>query len=245
LVQNLALCAPDNFRDLDGNPVDQAAALLEAFKVLRSGFSFAARKIDDPRQLRVMRELIEMSFEAYVAGDAKTGAHTLQECDGLIWSSRRVRLKYVVEAERRAFGDVTTYANVQVSRYPCQGTADDVQPNEAKLYALANARCLESFSRREDFKPFILVLEKSGTVRELKSRSWKGAKKDLRTLAIQGKISAFVKAEVVASGMRGVLVYTIEAPNRPQISVLCLVQNYVCESPRFHLDDPSVLVDED
>ena len=245
LWTTIVLCAPDRFRDLDGQPVDQRKALDEAFDVLRSGFSFVERKIKDPRQVRILRELLVMSYEAYVSGDAKTGAHSLQECEGLIWKSRSGRLKYVVEAERRAFGEVVTYVQVEVSPLPCEGTAADMSQHENQLYDAAHRRCLDYFSRREDFKPFLLVLEPDGTVRDLKSRSWKKGQEEVWSLVGERKCLGFVRAEVVVSGMSGVVIYTIEAPNRPQKSIRCLVNSYICEAPHYHLDHPSVLIDDE
>jgi hypothetical protein len=241
----IVLCAPDGFRDLDSQPVDQREALDEAFDVLRSGFVFVERKIKDRRQVRIMRELLEMSYEAYVSSDTKAGAHSLQECEGLIWQSRAGRIKYAVEAERRAFGEVITYAHVKISPLPYEGTAADLSRHETQLYDAAQRCCLDYFSRQEDFKPILLVLEPDGTVRDLKSRSWKKGQEELRSLVRGSRCLGFVRAEVAVSGMSGVLVYTIETPNQPQKSVRCLVKNYICEAPRYHLDHPYVLIDDE
>jgi hypothetical protein len=238
---SIVLYAPDRFQDLDGNPVDQRAALEEAYEVLRSGFEFVVRKVNNPRQIRIMRELIEMSYEAYLAGDTKMGAHALQECEGLIWPSRSSKLKYVVEAERRAYGDVQTYADVTVSPYPYEGTESDLTPTELQLYAEAHRRCLEFFARQEDFKPFVLVLTAAGGVSQLKQQSWKKTKELIQSMVGEGESTGFVRSEVFVSGMSGVLTHTIETKDRPQISIRSLVQNYVCEPAHFHLDDPIVL----
>jgi hypothetical protein len=242
---SIVLCAPDRFCDLDGQPLDQREALEEAFDVLRSGFTFVERKIKDSRQVRIMRELLEMSYEAYVSGDTKAGAHTLQECEGLIWQSRGSRLKYVVEAERRAFGEVVTYAHVNVSPLPYEGTVADLSEHETQLYEAAQMRCLDFFSKEQDFKPFLLVLKPEGTLREIKSRSWKKGQEEVRSLVRGGECLGFVRTEVVVSGMSGVLIHTIETPRRPQKSIRCLVNNYICEAPHYHLDHPCVLVDDE
>lgn len=238
---SIVLHAPDDFQDFDGNVVNQRQALEEAYDVLRAGFVFVERKIKDPRQLRILRELIEMSYQSYLARDVKSGAHTLQECEGLIWPSRLARLKYVVEAERRAFGEVVSFAHVKVSPYPYEGSESDLTPGEAQLRSEADRRCIDFFAKHEDFKPFVLVLSRSGDVRQLKLQSWKKSKDEILSLVAEGNCMGFVKSEVVVSGMSGVLIHTIETPRRPQISVRSLVRNYVCEPPRFHLDDPSVL----
>jgi hypothetical protein len=239
----ILLSAPDEFRSYDDREIDQKAALEEAFEVLRSGFHFAERKVKEPRAVRIMRELIEMAQEAYRAGDTKTGAHTLQECEGMIWPSYRQRAKYAVEAERRAFGEVVTYAGVTVSPYPYEGSEQDLTDSQSLLYAAARTRCLDHLAQEQDFKPFVLLLEADGTVRELNSRSWKKAKDEIRDLVAQGKVLGFVRAQATPSGMHGIVIYQLEAPNAPQVSVRSLVRNYQSDSPRFHLDDPSVLGD--
>ncbi len=237
----ILLSAPDEFRSYDDREIDQKAALDEAFEVLRSGFHFAERKVKEPRAVCIMRELIEMAHEAYMSGDAKTGAHTLQECEGMIWPSHRQRVKYAVEAERRAFGEVVTYAGITVSPYPYEGTEQDLTDPQLQLYTAARARCLGHFARQEDFKPFVLVLDAKGTIQELKSRSWKKAKDEIRDLVAREDIFGFVRAEATPSGMYGIVIYQLEAPNAAQVSVRSLVKNYQCEAPRFHLDEPAVL----
>lgn len=237
----ILLSAPDGFRSYVDREVDQAAALDDAFDVLRSGFRHVERKVKEPRTLRILRELIAMSHEAYRAGDRKTGAHVLQECEGMIWPSHRQRVKYAVEAERRAFGEVVTHAGVTVSPYPYEGTAQDLTDVQSTLYAAARARCLDHFARRADFRPFVLILDDEGTVRELKSRSWKKARDDIRALVERGEAVGFVRAEVAVSGLSGVLAYQLEVPAAPLVSVRCLVEDYRCGSPRFHLDEPQVL----
>lgn len=67
-----------------------------------------------------------MSHEAYSEGDSKRGSHVLQEAEGLVWQSRASRLKHVVEAERRAFGDVVLFKDVVVSPYPYEGSEEDL-----------------------------------------------------------------------------------------------------------------------
>lgn len=232
--------APDHFHSFDDAPVNQAVALEEAFNALRSGFRFVDRKEKDQRKKRIMRELIEMSHEAFLAGDRKTGAHTLQECEGMIWPSRAQRVKYAVAAERRAFGEVVTYADVKVSPHPYEGSEADMSPSMQTLYAAARKRCLESFAQQKDFAPFVLVLEASKSVREIRHRSWKSARQDIQSLASRGEIQGYVRAQVVVSGMSGVLICDLEQPRHPHISARSLVNNYVCDMPRFHLDDPQV-----
>jgi hypothetical protein len=96
--------APDGFVPMGDEVLDQAQALRDGFDDLRDGFHLVQEKIEDERQRRIVRELIEMSFEAYAAGDAKTGVLVLGEAEGMIWNVRARPVKFAVEAERRAFG---------------------------------------------------------------------------------------------------------------------------------------------
>lgn len=236
---SVILSAPDRFSSFDETPLNQQETLREAFDVLRSGFHLV--KVKEARRRRIMQELIEMSYEAYSTGDAKAGAHILQECEGMIWPSRAQRIKYAVAAEQRAFGEVVTYAGVKVSSFPYEGTELDLSSGMKKLYAAAQDRCTAAFARHEDFKPFVLLLGTDESIREIKSRSRKAADAEVQSLAKRGEAQAYLRAEVVVSGMHGVLIYDIEAVGQPHVSVRCLVSDYVCESSRFHLDEPNVL----
>lgn len=87
----ILLSAPSDFSEYDEKTTtmvkvpDQAGALKEAYETLISGFQFAERKLKDEQLVHIVRELIEMAFEAYWAGDGKRGNHTLQEAEGMIW----------------------------------------------------------------------------------------------------------------------------------------------------------------
>ena len=85
---SLVLSAPDRFREIRSNAlfINQKKALRDAFDDIRANFDFARRKLKDERLIRIAEELIEMSLEAYLAGDSKKGAHALQECEGMIWT---------------------------------------------------------------------------------------------------------------------------------------------------------------
>ena len=91
------LHAPADFKEYDDvtrtmvRVADQAGALETAYNRLLSGFQFAERKLKDERLSSIVRELIEMAFEAYRAGDGKRGNHTLQEAEGMIWTGSRMR----------------------------------------------------------------------------------------------------------------------------------------------------------
>jgi hypothetical protein len=151
---SIVLSAPDQFHGFGDEPVDQAAELEKRFRWLRDGFFYVERKVKDEQLCRILLELIQMSHEAYLAGDRKTGAHVLQECEGMIWKSGAGRPKYVVEAERRAFGRVVRFNDVVVSPYPLEGTVESLGRDQKVLLAHAQAHVMRLLEAREEFKFF-------------------------------------------------------------------------------------------
>jgi hypothetical protein len=251
------LSAPDRFHDLYGHGLvqDQHGALREAFDDLREGFSFAEKKLKDDRLTKIARELIEMSFESYVAGDSKKAAHSLQECEGMIWPGSRLRVKHAVEAERRAFGEIVTYAGVRISPYPYEGTCADLGEDQAALLQLALSYCRSYQKERRDFKNFSWVIENDGAVKRTSAdpkedthpilqpvqRSW--GHKRLKELGQSGQIRACVLMSVVgAQGDLGVATYDLEQRGRPRVSARQLFTRadgaFQYEDMRFHLEDP-------
>src|ERR1022692_1802836 len=254
------LCAPDRFYDVRRMNLadDQKQALSEAFERLRSGFRFVGQKLKDTRLTRVVEELVEMSSEAYVAGDTKRGAHTLQEGEGIIWPSRHAGIKYAVEAELRAFGDNVLYEDVVISPYPYEGTSADLSSDQAKLLTLAERWCRSYQDQRRDFKYFSWVIDSGGTIRRTSSepkeddhpilppvqRSW-GFKR-LKELGHTGQIQACVLMEIVGPQGDGIVSYELEQRGRPRISARQLFKRQVdgrrYENMRFHLEDPQFFV---
>jgi hypothetical protein len=102
--------APDKFVPIGDEVLDQRQALRDGFDDLREGIHFARKKIRDERQLRILQELFDMAYEAYLSGDSKAGADILQEAEGMIWAEQALPPKHVVEAERRACGVQVLYA---------------------------------------------------------------------------------------------------------------------------------------
>lgn len=254
----ILLSAPDEFRDVtEGMTVDQHKALREAFEQLRSGFHFVERKLKDQHLTRVAAELIEMSLEAYSAGDAKTGAHTLQECEGLIWPSRRQTVKYAIEAEKRAFGKNVLYAGIVPSPFPYEGTAADLSPDQSKLLALAMNWSRTWQQQGKDFRYMSWVIDTEGVVRRISAepkednhpvlkpvqRSW-GFKR-LKELGESGQIRACVLMEIIAPQGDGLVSYNLEERGQPRVSARQLFSQQVgrvqYEQMRFHFEDPHLL----
>lgn len=255
------LSAPDQFRDVRSNDLatDQQKALREAFEVLRSGFHFVERKLKDERLTRVAAELIEMSLEAYLAGDVKKAAHTLQECEGLIWPGQRQKAKYAIEAERRAFGENVIYAGIVASPFPYEGTAADLGSDQATLLTLAQKWCVAYQEQWRDFKYFSWVIDMEGVVRRTSAepkedehsilqpvqRSW-GFKR-LKELGQNGQIRACVLMEIIAPQGDGLVSFDLEERGKPRVSARQLFKRQGSEvqydQMRFHLEDPRILPD--
>jgi len=253
----LLLSAPDRFRSFGPEPVDQAQALRAAFDDLRSGFRFARQKLKDERLERICLELIEMSFEAYSTGDTKKGAHILQECDGMIWPGRKLRVKHAVEAERRAFGSNVLYANVRVSPYPYEGTSADLGSDQAALLDLAKRHSKSYQAARRDFKYFAWILGNDGVIRRVSpdpkedthpvlppiQRSWRAMYNRLKELGALSHIRACVLVEIIGPLGGGIVTYDCEQSGRPRVSARQLFKptdngSFHYEVMKFHLEDP-------
>jgi hypothetical protein len=251
----IVLSAPDKFRGVNSELLDQKAALRDEFARLREGFRFARPKLKAPRMERIAEELIEMSYEAYATGDSKTGAHALQECEGLIWSGRRSKPKYVVEAERRAFGDNLVYAGIKVSPYPYEGSSADVMPDQAALLALAEKSVRSYLAARRDFKFFAMLMDGDHAVRKITrdpddvaltftplQKSYRATYYRLKELAGVGAVRACIMVQVVGPLGSGITCFDIEQPDAPRVSARQMFKlrddaTRDFAPMRFHLED--------
>jgi hypothetical protein len=258
----LTLKAPDNFKDLTTWTLvhDQQGALRDEFERLRSGFHFAERRLKNEHLSLIARELIDMAQAAYLAGDKKTGAHTLQECEGLIWPSRALRPKYAVEAERRVFGEITLYKGAVISPYPYEGSASDLGPDQATLLALAERWCRRYQSERKDFLYFSWVMANDGAI----SRTSVLPKEDehtvlqpvqksfgykrLKELGDSGSIRACVLVQRSLGADQGLVSYDLEQAGRPRVSARQLYKleagQMLYETMRYHLEDPQLFPEQ-
>lgn len=232
----VVLCAPDEF-GFDGEVVDQATELEKWFRWLRDGFFFVERKVKDEQLCRILRELIQMSHEAYLAGDRKTGSHILQECEGMIWKGRAGRPKYVVEAERRAFGQVVRFKDVVVSPYPLEGTFESLGGDQKVLLAHAQAHAGRYLEARNEFKFFAWEMDSAGAIRVVTRRSLKATKDYLRTAAGSRTIRACCIAQLVVLGL---ITFDIEEAGAPAASVRAVVTDWTPGDFHYHLDEPSI-----
>ncbi|GAD47633.1 hypothetical protein NT2_01_04040 [Caenibius tardaugens NBRC 16725] len=258
LWASLILRAPDSFHNVaDMTPMaDQKAALVKEFERLLAGFHFAIRKIKDEHVSHIAKELITMSFESYIAGDKKAGAHMLQEARGLVWPRHQLRIKYGVEAERRAFGKNLLYANVLVSPYPYEGTVADLGPDQTILLEIA-VHWFKSYNELfRDFKYFSWVIDAENVVRRTSiepkdddhpllkplQKSW--GYKRLKELGRAGDIQACVLVQY----MPGLVIFDLEQRGKPRVSARQLFSGFGRETEygqiRFHLEDPEFITDE-
>jgi hypothetical protein len=231
------LCAPTDFpeQDWDRPGMTQRDRLDEAFELLRSGSDFADKKLKDSRRIGVFHELLKMSYEAYVAGDGTLGAHALQEAEGLVWTGRASRLKHVVEAERRAFGEVILFKDVVVSPYPYEGSEADLGDVQRQLWRHAAA---EIEKLRVEFEPLVRTwaMERGGKIREVNGRSRKAIRQLICDGATDGSLVGAASAELLPCGQ--LLCIDVEETGKPLISVRQLKQDDSPGKPRFHLDEP-------
>ena len=240
------LSAPNRFSEYKESekkmmPVEnQVAALSHAHEQLASGFHFAEKKLKDPFLVRIARELIEMAFEAYRAGDKKLGNHTLQECEGMIWPGRQMPVKYAVEAERRAFGAVTRYKDIRISPYPYEGTRSDLGESGMALLEVAEAHCKNCFQSKMEFKYFGWIRYADGKIEQLKEPSRKKLQLRFQSLAGDKVILGAVIAELVISPVSGLIVYNIHEKDRPRIEAISITKEWSYDALRFHLNEPTI-----
>jgi len=247
---SLLLSAPDNFREYDTQQnkfvcvANQSDALTAGFDTLRSGLYFAEHKVKDDGLMRIIRELIEMSFEAYCAGEGKIGAHTLQECEGMIWTERQFPPKYAVEAERRAFGEVKRYAGVRISPYPFEGTRNDLGSVQRVLLDMAEKRCRQFFMENKVFKYFAYVQQNDSVIAEVVAPSRKKLLQSLTERAARQDIEGAVVAELVVSAVSGLIVFNLHEPGHPTVKAISKTNNWTYNDLRFHLNDPTIFPDD-
>ncbi len=239
----IILCAPDQFPEYDWDTPkrSQAQRLEEAFVSLQAGAHLAEKKLKEPRLIGVFRELLKMSHEAYIEGDSKRGAHVLQEAEGLVWQSRASLLKHVVEAERRAFGDVVLFKDVVVSPYPYEGSEEDLGDLQRKLWSHATAE-MDVLSTDQVSVSRVWVIEADGVIRLIKGRSRKSIMQDVTDGARQGRLHGYAMATLIG---RELLCVDVEEYGRPRVSVRRLSKPGAAAVPRFHLDEPEIFTTPD
>jgi len=257
-LASVVLQAPDRFYDVCAmsQAADQPQELERAFDQLRSQFHLIRRKLNDEHLSKICQTLIDMALEAYASGDSKVGAHTLQEARGMIWPSWAVRPKYAVEAERRAFGSNSLFADVMVSPYPYEGTANDLGSDQAELLALAKRWCETYQLQRREFKHFVWAISAGGIVSRVSAEPKEDEHpilkpiqrslglKRLKELAKGGEIRACVIMSILAPQGEGIVTFDLEQLGHPRVSARQRFKQQhgaiAYDAMRFHLEDPDI-----
>ncbi|GGP23106.1 hypothetical protein GCM10010970_31060 [Silvimonas iriomotensis] len=236
-------CAPDHFPEYDWDipPRSQAQRLEEAFASLRAGAHFAEKKIKTPRLISVFHELLKMSHEAFLRGDRQRGCHVLQEAEGLVWPSRATHPKHVVEAERRAFGDVVLFKEVVVSPFPYEGSEADLGDIQRKLWMHASAQ-MDALSNDKISETQTWVADSNGEIHVVKARSKKGVLQAVSDGVRLAQIQGYAMATLIGHDL---LIVDVEQYGKPRISIRRLTKPGDTLNPRFHLYKPDVFTQQD
>ncbi|MEQ5836378.1 hypothetical protein, partial [Marinobacter sp. NFXS9] len=99
-LSKVLLGAPDDLKEDYLSPKDQLT-LETAYLVLRKGLIVVKSRIRSEEKMRILDEMLVISYEAFLAGEEKKARYTLQEIMGIIWPSVRMRSKYEQEAKVR------------------------------------------------------------------------------------------------------------------------------------------------
>lgn len=83
----VVLGAPDRFPYRDYLPASEQMNLHRAFEELRNGIQFALNPDSPPGHEQKLKDLLDASFTAYLAGDDFKGAHLLQDFQDCIFKS--------------------------------------------------------------------------------------------------------------------------------------------------------------
>ncbi|WP_291038036.1 hypothetical protein [Hyphomonas sp.] len=260
---HLRFSAPDKF--LVGGAhewaPDQSQALSAAFERLKSNLQFVRKKLKNDRMLRVIEELIAMSFEAFKEGDERRGSLILGEIEGMIWPSHKMPVKHAPEAEQRVFGQLELFAGVRISPYPLDGDAADLGSDQATLLNLAYRYTRHYQRTQQPFRAFAWVIDDTGAI----SRTSAEPKEDdhpilqpvqrsygykrLKELARNNRIRACVLVEGTLLGEAGSICYNLEQRGRPK---LWAAQAYsrvggklIYEAMRFTLRDSDMFSEAD
>lgn len=223
-------------------PVDQVQALLDAFESLHRGLNLAKRKLKDDRRCRVAEELLRMAYDFYSSGARKQGIACMQEAEGLIWPSLTIKPNFAFEAERRAFGDLTLYADARQQRYEGEVTVEQLGAHQRLLFDVARDRMTHAIQQGRESCKFFLAVTAGGEVVEVKKPSRKKILEEARRRVSDAEIVAFVSAELV---FLGVSVLDLEQVNTPRVSARAPIKDGSLQVFRFFLEDPVIFPLED
>ena len=231
-------CAPDDLTySFLEEPVDQVQALVDAFDSLHGGLTLAKKKLKDEHRYRIAEELLRMAYDFYSSGARKQGIACLQEAEGLIWPSQSIKPNFVAEAERRAFGKATLFADVKPRRYEGEVTLEQLGQQQRSLFNAARDRTIRAIQEGHESCSFFIASTTAGAVVEVKKPSRKKTLEEIRRRVADAEIVALVSAELV---FLGVLVLDLEERNKPLVSARASLKDGKLQAFRFFLDDPVI-----
>ena len=120
----------------------------------------------------------------------------MQEAEGLVWRSRASRLKHVVEAEQRAFGDVVLFKDVVVSPYPYEGSETDLGEIQRKLWRHACAQ-IDAMPTDKVSVTQTWLVNVDGVIRVIKGRSRKAILEAVSEGARQARLQGYATASLI------------------------------------------------
>ncbi|MGJ7494006.1 hypothetical protein ACSFA8_02925 [Variovorax sp. RT4R15] len=217
-------------------PIDQVQALADAFDSLHQGLHLTKKKLLEDRHFRVVEELLRMAYEFYSADERKHGIQAMQEAEGLIWPSRRIRLNLAAKAERRAFGDVVAFADAKPPRFEGETSIDRLGAGQRSLFDEAVLRTRQAIEQGQETCQFFLVCTSEG-IAEIKKTSQKKTLEEIRRLVSCAEIAACARVELV---FLGVLVLDLEEAQQPLVSARAKLEGRKIQEFRFFLDDPKI-----
>ncbi|WP_374581026.1 hypothetical protein [Pseudoduganella sp.] len=232
---SVMLQSPDRFSSLDDTPVGQPRALRQAFEVLQEAFPLVEKKLKDPHLALMLRELLRMSYEFFVAGDDRNGIYALQEVEGSIWPSRKIPHRHAVEAERRAHGRVERLAGVVPNPYPFEGTIEDMGPCQRRLFESVQEAYSSGKEVLAEGQEHYWLLEPDQAIRKLAAGSRKAAHARIAEELATGSARAALRAVNVTGDRRG---YDVEESGRAMISVRGELERFSAGNPNFYVDEP-------
>lgn len=229
------MCSPDRFTSFDGSPVNQQVALREAFEVLQEAFPLVGKKLKDDYLSAILRELLQMAYEFFSAGDDRNGIYALQEVEGSVWPSRKIPPRHAPAAERRAHGKVDRFAGVIPNPYPYRGRLEDMGPSQLRLFQSVMSAYDSGDDSLDPGKVHHWLLDTDSVARRINERSRKAAAaRIMQELSTRNSLAA-LRAENVYGSL---LVFDVEEPGRARMSVRGEPGAFKMGTPNFIVAGP-------
>jgi len=119
----------------------------------------------------------------------------------MVWASQARPPKHVVEAERRAFGEVVLFRDAVVTPYLYAGTEADLGDVQRQLWRHAAAEVERVRSGGQKlFRHW--VMERDAAIRAATGRSRKAIQQSIRDGAVDGSLKDAALADLMTGGDR-------------------------------------------